>query len=621
MQPYQEEYIANLKEIGALSALKKPDGISFDAYREKVRGDRKQVEQKIRRNMELLRSGLFPALDHLLESDEAGREELFCFAGRLLNPKEEWDAGLFCRIHQALLNTARLKNDRDGKIRELYWLGIGRNALCNKLVGLELSVTGEYVSQMRLCFTEAAAYLKYYDEIPDEETKGYILRSRANIALGQFQSVSERVRLLKQTLQIFEDPDYQDKAPGLPWGRYVAMTHQLMAASISYSRENSMTAQDITDIMESVYLVHERRMREAKEKHERPPVRTAFHIGAIEYYCGLGSFEELLTKTEKLMDEGELSDYSVDNMYAVISLPAFYLQFLQQYPEFIKGRTEYIESLYQRILQYVETFPDSAENATLFLYLRQVSHTFVETENSISYGEFLQKLLIRFAPDIFIHSYVVGKAASVFCGIILSEEPGFFDDIPEIAAVADPDKKRCAVTDYAMKCGAFHDVGKINIMDLYSGLARQWFEEEYEIAHLHAMIGWNCLNERASTKRYAQIAHGHHSWYDGSGHGYPASYRRLECDCRQMVDVIGLMDWMENVTGLVRFYTGNEKTFEEAADTAVTLEGRRFSPLLTARLRDPAIRKQLCGAFEEGRREAYQRLYQAGGGEHGKSGS
>ena len=88
-----------------------------------------------------------------------------------------------------------------------------------------------------------------------------------------------------------------------------------------------------------------------------------------------------------------------------------------------------------------------------------------------------------------------------------------------------------------------------------------------------------------------------------------------------MVDVIGLMDWMENVTGLVRLYTGNEKTFEEAADTAVTLEGRRFSPLLTARLRDPAIRKQLCGAFEEGRREAYQRLYQAGGGEHGKSGS
>ena len=39
---------------------------------------------------------------------------------------------------------------------------------------------------MRLYFTEAAAYLKYYDQIEDIETRGYILRSRANIALGQF---------------------------------------------------------------------------------------------------------------------------------------------------------------------------------------------------------------------------------------------------------------------------------------------------------------------------------------------------------------------------------------------------------------------------------------------------
>ena len=618
MQPYQEEYIANLKEIVALSARRKPDGSSFDAYWEKMCKSRQEIGEKLKRNMELLRGGLFPVLDHLPGSDAAVNEELSEFAGMLLNPKEEWYAGLFTRMHQALLNTARLKNDRDQKVRELYWLGIGRNAICNKLVGLDSSVTEEYVSQMRLCFTEAAAYLKYYDEIADEETKGYILRSRANIALGQFKSVSERVRLLKQTLQIFDDPEYQSKAPGLPWSRYLTMTHQLMAASISYSRENTMTAQDIADIMESVYLVHERRMREAAEKKERPPVRTAFHIGAINYYCGLCSFEELLTKTEKLMDEGDPTDFSMDNMYAVISLPAFYFQFLEQYPESIPKRREYIADLGRRILAYVDLFPDAAENATLSLYLRQVSHTFVEVEGGISYGIFLQKLLIRFAPDIFVHSYVVGKAASVFSGIIFSEEPGFFDDIEEIAAICDQEEKHRQICSYAMRCGVFHDVGKINIMDLYSGLARQWFDDEYEIAHLHAVIGRNCLSERESTKRYAQIAHGHHSWYDGSAHGYPSTYQRLECDCRQMVDVIGLVDWMENVTGLVGQYTGNIKTFDEAVETAVALEGRRFSPLLTARLRDPGIKKQLLGAFEAGQREAYRRLYEENGRDAGR---
>ena len=43
---------------------------------------------------------------------------------------------------------------------------------------------------------------------------------------------------------------------------------------------------------------------------------------------------------------------------------------------------------------------------------------------------------------------------------------------------------------------------------------------------------------------------------------------------------------------------------------AVALEGRRFSPLLTARLRDKQVTDRICQAFQEGRREAYRRMYE-----------
>ena len=112
---------------------------------------------------------------------------------------------------------------------------------------------------MRLCFTEAAAYLKYYDEIEDDQTRGYILRSRANMALGAFKSPGEKVALVRRTLQILQDQEYQAKAPGLPWERFIYMTHQHMAASISYSKEKVLTPKDMTDIMESVYIVYQRR--------------------------------------------------------------------------------------------------------------------------------------------------------------------------------------------------------------------------------------------------------------------------------------------------------------------------------------------------------------------------
>ncbi len=609
MQPYQEEYIANLNAIIELATQKKPKEQLFEEYYAVMLANQEKIGRRIQRNIALLRDHLFPMLDNLFEAKEEELCDLQEFAGKLLDGRNELDVGLFCQIHQALLSMVRSKKNRQAMIRELYWLGIGRNNLYNKMIGLSQKDSQKYVYRMRLCFAEAAAYLKYYDEIEDRETRGYILRSRANMALGAFPSVSERTRLIKRTLQIMQDKGYQEKEPELPWDQFIYQTHQLMAAAISYSKEKIMTPQDIADIMESVYIVYQRRLKEAKERGEQLPVRPLFSYYAIEYYCGLDTLDGLLTKMEDLMDAANPFDVSVDGMYGIISLPAFYCQYLQDYPEKIPEREEYIESLYRRILNYVENFPEESKNETLFYYLRQLSYTFVETKASVSYKEFLQKLQVRFAPEIFIHSNVVGRAAATFCNIIIKEQPSFFDDIEEVKTIKNPEKKRHAVVEYAMECGLFHDVGKINFINLYSQTGRQWFEEEYEMAHLHTIIGEACLSERESTRLFAAIAKGHHSWYDGS-RGYPETYRRLECPYRQMVDVVGVVDWLDNVTtSSRRIYTGVEKTFDEAICEAIALEGKRFSPILTAMLRDKKVSEQIKAAFEEGRREAYQKLY------------
>ena len=114
-----------------------------------------------------------------------------------------------------------------------------------------------------------------------------------------------------------------------------------------------------------------------------------------------------------------------------------------------------------------------------------------------------------------------------------------FDDIEKFRQIVDPEEKRRQVMEDALTCGLLHDVGKISFLELYTRTARQWFAEEYEVTRLHTVSGHLLLSERASTRRFAPVALGHHAWYDGSCHGYPETYRRLECPCRQMVDVIG----------------------------------------------------------------------------------
>lgn len=614
MQPYQEEYLANLKEITALAAPKERAGLSFAEYQEALARDRSKLTQKISRNMDLLREELFPLFDRLFAATPEELAELEAFAGALLHGKDELDGGLFCQIYEALLNRARHDKNRRMMIRCLYWLGMGRHNMCAKMVGVDYADSKTYMSRMRLCFAEAAAYLKYYDEIDDTDTRGYILRSRANISLGQYPSASAKIRVVRDTLQILQDAGYQSLAPELPWERFIYMTHQQMASCISYSRDNDMTPQDVASIMESVHIVHQRRILDALEKNEAPPLRSAFACRSIEYYCGLMNLKELLGRMEALMDSADMTDFSADGMYMAISLPAFYCNYLREYPEQLPGREKYLETLYRKVVAYTESFPMTEANEQIFYFLRQLSSTYIETQNSIPYGEFQLLLLTRFAPDIYVHSQVVGKTAAALCEIIMGETPAFFDDIDDIREIKDPAEKRNAVLNLAEKSGLFHDVGKINFISLFTRTARQWFEEEYEISQLHTVVGNARLLASPSTRRYAAAALGHHSWYDAS-HGYPESYRRLACPYRQMVDVIALFDWIDNSVNQSWLYGHPKKTFNEAIAGAIALESRRFSPLLTAMLRDSAVCETIRRAYETARRDAYRQLYEINTGE------
>ena len=607
MKTYQKEYIANVHAYDALTSFRDPADRSPEDCLLRLEQNEEQKRGLITRNMELLRRDMMGQLDRLQETGTGETEDLDAFADALYDRRTELDIGLFCTIHQTLLNLARQKNDRDAVIRELYWLGIGRHALYSKLIGLSHAVIEPYQSQVRLCFAEAAAYLNYFEEIRSDETRGYILRSTANMALGRFKSVSDRTRLIRRALRIFQDPAYREIAPGLPWDRYVRQTRQLMISSLTYTREVAMSAQDVADIMESAHIVYNGKTR----PEDVPLARQSFHLYSIEFFCGIYDLNTLLSKLEGLMDQTDPKDYSREGLYGLISLPAFYSQYLSNYPEAMTAAKErYIGRLYQRILNYVENFPKGQEDQTLFYYLLQLSYTFIETGQGVSYADFEHKLMVRFAPEIYLHARMVAAGAVALCEVLLAEEPAFFDDIEEIRAIKDPEKKRKTVLSLAEQCGLFHDLGKLNFLSLYTRTARQWFPEEYEMARLHAVAGYQLLISRPSTARLASAALGHHSWYDGT-HPYPGDYKRLEHPERLMIDVISLINWIAGVSNADELHAGTEKTFDGAVAAAIELEGKRFSPLLTARLRDGAVVERIRQAFAQGQRDACREMTEA----------
>ena len=76
--------------------------------------------QLARRNMELLREKLLPALDNLAEADGEERRALQEFSVKLLANPSQVDVGLLCQVQAALVALARQEGDRQALIEHVY---------------------------------------------------------------------------------------------------------------------------------------------------------------------------------------------------------------------------------------------------------------------------------------------------------------------------------------------------------------------------------------------------------------------------------------------------------------------------------------------------------------------
>ena len=128
MQLYQQEYIANLKEIVMLTMGERREKLSFEAYLEQSDRKRRRGEELVKRNMKLLREGLFPVLDHIYAADETEISELREFAGELTGGKEDLDGGIILPDSQGIAEPGQDEEGSEGDDPGIVlpWYGILR---------------------------------------------------------------------------------------------------------------------------------------------------------------------------------------------------------------------------------------------------------------------------------------------------------------------------------------------------------------------------------------------------------------------------------------------------------------------------------------------------------------
>ena len=205
MLPYQQRYIDNVRQIASLSDLYAITAPDFDSWYALLQQNGAALDALKAENTALLGAHLFPLMDALHAASAEDIAALEEFAAALMDWSTNLDCGIYLLIHESLLSLARFRRDRASIIKELYMVGMGLYYQGRRLLGTKCAEIDAFYFRNEMIFTEAGSYLQFFHEIDDEQTKGYIIRALANIAICT-QDLRRRVGISQRVLQIVQDP-------------------------------------------------------------------------------------------------------------------------------------------------------------------------------------------------------------------------------------------------------------------------------------------------------------------------------------------------------------------------------------------------------------------------------
>ena len=219
--------------------------------------------------------------------------------------------------------------------------------------GMEDCRCRSFCFQNEMVFTEAASYMQYFEEMDREDTRGYLIRALANIALCTHDH-KRRIAVSARTLSILQDAHYRALSPGLPWDAFVRKTHQQMTANRAELSRGNLDKEELAALLDSCYEVFR-----PEEGAANPSIRWLWPYYDMEYSCGYVDLKTTLNRLEHLIELSPLDRYDMSALYGNVQLPVYYGLLVQNNEalQLDQTRLAFLDRAYRRMLQTLLSCP------------------------------------------------------------------------------------------------------------------------------------------------------------------------------------------------------------------------------------------------------------------------
>jgi HD-GYP domain-containing protein (c-di-GMP phosphodiesterase class II) len=146
------------------------------------------------------------------------------------------------------------------------------------------------------------------------------------------------------------------------------------------------------------------------------------------------------------------------------------------------------------------------------------------------------------------------------------------------------------------------------IIDTIFVYGRKLFDSEFDLIKEHPSVGYRLLSSHSSTKKYADVARGHHLWFDGS-RGYPLDFDVAASPLKAIIDIVMIADCMDAATDSVGRSYNKGKTLSDYEKEVQEGAGTRYAPWGVELLADEKTRQDLEYLLTKERLNLYAETY------------
>ena len=614
------KYIEHTSDIRELSSPQINDIAGSGEYRQKLKQNFQLIGEIARENRKILED----VIDPLIRSDEEltpqDVQDITELSEQLVNTAdlENLDISIMSLLSTRLMKDAEKKQDAEYIVRQLdsqinasYSL-----KLMTSRIFTDLSISQHFKDLGTEAWQAISVYLQPEKfEALSDEAKSLVLHStRFHTVLHESSAgISPEVARawlaeLDNVVALCENPYYRQAFPSFDWNYYVFRTLENHSGLLDSLYGGELSQEDVEKIAGRLerWLALWQSDPAIFEKFA-PLDFVLIPVYRARYLTGKISRAEYLTGLYEIYSRRNRYSYTYDDVYINTRIPLNYL-LCAETADFTAQELDTLQVLYQDVCNYAFRMPNSGTLTALLDFCSVLIKRFIEVPGSITFQEMCLNLLAAFHPPTYVHSVTVANLTKCISSHLIYYRPELFIGICDCKTVEEVTENRNRIMQFAYNAGLCHDFGKTLLTDIIFIYGRKLLDFEFDIVKQHPSLGGALMRLHPSTQPYAEVAEGHHKWYDNSA-GYPETLDTSQCKLKTIIDIVNCADCMDAATDTVGRSYNIGKTLDDFLAELHAGAGTRYSPYLSELLTHQEVRDDLDYLLAIGRQNNYQNTY------------